>query len=341
MADKDVRFEIIRDDGEVFVIDDVMWRIPENGLSGWHTLNVDIASLDNVLRDGGVITSQRVGMVDRSITAEVRYAKANSIARRQAERFFLPKRTYTVYATYMGRTRTCEGVQAGFKLTEGNVYDPLQLAWTIFCADPYMKATETVTDTRKIAPKSGSGMPYLVSGKVYANSSPKINDGFVTGIGQGFDTTQEIDQSMVYFIDNIGDVPTAPRIEIDMNHSSGLYIDLDVYLVECNMSTNGKYYLSRTDRKLKLQGIYWSVPSGAMFWDNPPMIIDLNSRPFRVLSGEKSESFTLADDSLLRDPFISSGLWAIELSVRRSGYSGTYDGFNKASIEIQPKYTGV
>lgn len=337
MDDKIVSFKIVRDDGEVFIIDDVTWRIPSDGLSGWHSHTVQIASLDNVTRDGGMITNQRVGMVDRSITAEIRNSRANAFGRRQAESFFLPKRNYTVYTTYMGRTRKCDGVQAGFALSEYNVYDPTRFTWTIFCADPYMYSVDKVSSTRKLESIQGTGMPYMVAGQNYTNQIPKINRGFVTGIGRAFELAPGINADNVRFIDNTGDLPTIPRFKFSYASNAYLKIDIDIWLLSVTPSSDRSYYVERTYKVLEIRDINrFPSDSAASSYDNF-LIIDLDKKPFKVM-GMGAKPFKLEDDSLMRDPYINFGLWAFEGNMTfKDGKTYAYD----YSVEIEPMFTGV
>lgn len=334
----DVRFEIIRDDGKVFIIDDSVWRIPNEGLDGWHDLDVSIGTLDNVIRDGGIVTNQRVGMVYRTITAELRDIQANQVGRRQAESFFLPKRSYTVKATYMGRTRKCDGVQSKFTMSQGNVYQPVTFAWTILCADPYMTTPESVESTIGFKSEPRFGFPYVS----LANRQDDYNKGFITGLGKA-DENQfagNLNRENVMIITNDGDVEVAPRFVVQLKEMQQTNkIDIKVRKLSKSYSEGittwswSSYAVRVNDVSYGMNGLY-----GTVFYE---MVIDLAKRPFGVYFKNSRLQFELADDSLLKNPLIGSGESCYEITIYdKTGEIVPRDDYS-FRIYLDPKFTGV
>ena len=160
MAQKDVVIKIIREDNETFLIDNTNMYIPSNGLSGFGSFSTEIDSVDNAIGDGGVVTSERLTLKDRTITAKAINASNNIELRHTIIRFFIPHKTYKIYLTYMGYTRWCEGYLYKCEVSEGNIYQPISLTFTIMCMNPFLRSYDDFgQDIASIA--GTSGFPYL------------------------------------------------------------------------------------------------------------------------------------------------------------------------------------
>lgn len=334
-----VSFEITRDDGQVFVIDDTAWRIPSDGLDGWHELDVSIGTLDNVTRDGGFVTNQHVGMVYRTITAELRDVKTNQAGRRQAEHFFIPKHSYTVKATYMGRTRKCEGVQSAFTLSQGNVHQPVVFVWTILCPDPYMTSTEPVESTTVFASEPRFGFPYVSLKYSATVFHDEYEQGFITGIRRNNQFSPGIDEDRIRIITNGGDVESAPKFMVEllkMQQTS----NVDILITRLYNENPGGTPIWSKGAALRIDNIpsYSNSQSGTSFLK---MEIDLSKRPFKVLADGKELQFTLADDGLLRDPYapVGDSCYEIRMYDRTGEIVSANDVYFDVSIE--PRFTGV
>lgn len=197
--------KIERDDGAVFLIDNERWKIPNSGLEGWAELTHSVSTQENASYDGGVVTNQRVATTDRTITAELADAKDNAAARAEAISFFSPKHTYACHVTYQGRTRWAKGVQYGFKMSAGNIYQPCSFTWTLLCPMPYlMSESDFGEDIALVTPKFG--FPYMsaIDRAGTAKVAPH-QEGFQCGAyNYGLSIT----------VLNDGDVETFPRVEI-------------------------------------------------------------------------------------------------------------------------------
>lgn len=200
----DVKARIVRSDGIETTLGDGEWRIPNDGLENWANLPYSVKSAEVPSYDGAIVTAKRVSSVDRTIKATVGNTRDNEKLRARAIKFFNPKHSYDVYLTYMGRTRWCHGEQIGFKASEGNIYDPVTIEWTILCPNPYLLS---VGDFGKdIAEVMGRfGFPFISALPVSEGSQPGFIEGFVTSV-RAFSTTVEIE--------NDGDVPSGMRVRI-------------------------------------------------------------------------------------------------------------------------------
>lgn len=204
MAAGDVSVRIVRSDGRELVLGDGDWRIPSDGLVNWANLPYNVSSSEIPSYDGALVTSNRVGSVDRSISAVAGKPSDSERLRAQAISFFNPKHSYKAYMTYMGRTRWCEGEQIGFKASEGNIYESARIDWTILCPNPYL---QSVGDFGKdIAEVAGRfAFPFLSPLPASAGSEPGFGTGFITSTHL---FSQEVE------IENDGDVPSGLMLKI-------------------------------------------------------------------------------------------------------------------------------
>lgn len=140
MRNTEVSVKLVRDDGKTFLIDGTNWVIPSDGLDGFGSIANEISSIDNALGDGVVITSQRLSKKDRTVKCYVSNANYNEELRHHAIAFFNAKRYYKLYITYMGYTRWCEGYLYKMQISEGNIFNRVQLQFTLLSASPYLKS---------------------------------------------------------------------------------------------------------------------------------------------------------------------------------------------------------
>lgn len=172
--DKAVRIRIIRGDGRKFDIDGTYWRIPSGGLEGFGNFENEIASVDNAVGDGGVITSCRLAQKDRTIMAKSLNPRLNDVLRHEANDFFRAKADYKVYLTYMGITRWAEGKVYKYSLPAENVNRCMTLTVTFLFPNPYLKSYEDFG--KDIAAVTGMiGFPYLCA------ASPGVPNGITGG----------------------------------------------------------------------------------------------------------------------------------------------------------------
>ena len=190
---------IVRDDGREFVIDGGDWKLESDGLAGWAELSHEVSTVDNAGYDGATVTSSRVGLSERTVTAVSRQGSDAAAMRAYAVSFFNPKHEFDVHLTYQGRTRWCHGVQSGFSCPTGNVYQRVEITWTLLCPDPFlMSEGDFGKDIAEVVGKYGFPFSSCVqaSGGAYGHV---FSDGFIASKRQF---------SPIVEITNDGDVDT-------------------------------------------------------------------------------------------------------------------------------------
>lgn len=247
MAIGDVKARIERSDGKEMTIGDGDWRIPNDGLNNWANLPYTVSNVEIPSADGAQVTSKRVSAVDRTIKAVAARIEDNEGLRAAAIAFFNPKYTYRVYMTYQGRTRWCEGEQYGFKASEGNMYEPAEITWTILCPNPYLQSVDDFgKDIAEVVPRFG--FPFY---SALSESTAKVNKGFIAS-----NRTYEQNVS----IRNDGDVPSAMRATIKANDGEvvnpSLTIGNGTVRVITTMKNGDELYLDAEQRPpvLELNG---------------------------------------------------------------------------------------
>lgn len=192
MASQDVKVRIVREDGQEFILDNTLWMIPSDGLDGWDYVTNTISYEDKAFGDGGILSSERVGIQDRTIKAYMNNKNLLSIIRDSCISFFGVKHTFKVYLTYQGRTRWCEGNLYKFSLPNKNIYKKLELQFTIRCMQPYLLSVDEFgEDIASVIPKFG--FPFI----------SRVNKGFIFS---HYKFADEVELS------NSGDVETYPKI---------------------------------------------------------------------------------------------------------------------------------
>lgn len=303
--DTSVTFDITRDDGRRFVIDGWIWKIPSDGLDGWHSVTTSISSLENVGRPGSIITAERVGAVERTITAELADSKMNAAARGEVESFFVPGIGYTVDVTYMGRKRRCTGIQSKLSMSEGNVFKRLTFVWTIYCPFPYMEDAEKI---------ESSGTDNIVDGRIsfpylsldHSGRPPGFSKGFVTGVYRDIEMSGYTEGSSFAYVENVGDLPSTFDAEVTIPRQSGTGT-LKVYVsVMEDIHGNGVYQM--TDRELTFHSY---VNFGTVGADTVSFMFDLGKRPFEVENVFHDDvnpgKVYIDEHTLLLDPYVGAG----------------------------------
>lgn len=331
--DRIVNITIYRDDGERFAIDGTDWKIPSDGLENWHTMETEVTSIDIAMRDGTKVIHERVGSIDRTITALVGDVSKNDRLRAEASRFFLPKRSYEVLVRYMGRTSMCRGVQLMVQLSEGNIYRPVQLKWTILCESPYMMGNGYEYSTDE-APSVGKfAFPY-VSTKDDGGYQNVYDRGFVIsqgGFGKLGDSS--LSTANVQFIVNDGDVPVYPAFEVantELVVARGL-------MIERLQFTNAGWVPTTAAMTVRIGLQYYS--------DN--VYVDTSSQPLRVTTegGEPVDAqYVDASSLLLRTPTVGTGLSAYAAWLCTLDDNGKLVPFHEPGhflVKINENYVGI
>ncbi len=250
-----VTCRVVRDDGKEFLIDDVTWRIPSDGLEGWDYVTPDVQTESNVSGDGSYFTSERISERDRTVTAILTNRNLNEIMRDVVRSFFGVKRTFKVYLTYQGVTRWCEGKLIAYSLPTGNVYDFLKLTFTILCPQPYLKSVDEFAQN--------------IGGVI-----PLFEFPFISDIEKGFEFSEYSFAKEVTF-DNKGDVDTYMKIVMESRgdvtnpqiKKDGYFIKIldtmakgDVIIIDLvskpqTVTKNGFNIIGRTDRNSSFENM--------------------------------------------------------------------------------------
>lgn len=262
---KEVILRIIRSDTQEFIIDGTVWGI--TALDGFNGVSNTIYSDDNSVGDGSTFSGERVGDKDRTFSARLLNKNLNEIMRKVVISFFNPKYTYKVYVTYQGRQLWCEGRQIGFKCPMSNVYQTIEITWTILSNMPYMLSVDDFG--KDLASIVGmSGFPYL----------SKVGSGKPSG---RYNFAQNV------LIENDGDVETFFQCVItakgDVENpkiaKDGKYVRIiddlvngDIYIIDFiasppTVKKNGVNAISNTDRLSNFSNMQLSVGDNTVSFD--------------------------------------------------------------------------
>lgn len=190
--DKSVQIRIVKNsDRSEFVIgDNSAWKFLRNGIDGFGSFTNELNFVDNGIHDGGIITNNRIGRVDRTISCAYVEISNNDNERKAVAKFFNAKATYKVYITYAGRTLWTDANIYKYALSTGaKVNSLMTLTVTFTSANPYLKSFDDFGSD--IASKRGMiAFPFLsafnirpigITGSVFnfAQSVSLENDGDV------------------------------------------------------------------------------------------------------------------------------------------------------------------
>lgn len=157
--DKNVSIKLIREDGKSFLINNNQWMIPNDGLSGFGSVDNEIGTENILYNDGDYDTYNRVDSVDRTVKFEVADTTQNEPLRHQAIAFFNAKQSYRCIVHYMGLERWCEGRLSKVAVSEGNIYKPVTVQFTLKCLKPYLYSMDDYgKDIASVMPLEG--FPY-------------------------------------------------------------------------------------------------------------------------------------------------------------------------------------
>lgn len=259
-----VTCRVVRDDGKEFLIDDVTWRIPSDGLEGWDYVTPDVQTESNVFGDGSYVTSERISERDRTVTAMLTNRNLNEIMRDVVRTFFGVKRTFKVYLTYQGVTRWCEGKLIAYSLPTANVYDFLKLTFTILCPQPYLMSVD------EFAQNIGEVIPLFT----FPYISP-VDTGFAFGEYKfakevSFENEGDVETYMRIVMVANGDV-TNPKIEKDGyfikildTMVQGDVIEIDLVSKPPTVKKNGVNIIGRTDRNSSFENMKLQIGSNTV-----------------------------------------------------------------------------
>ena len=137
-----VTVKFIRDDGKEFLIDNVTWKIPSDGLVGFDSVPHEIKTQANAQMDGSKTQSKRVAEKDRTVKAVLVNRNLNSTMREIVQRFFGVKRDFKVFVNYNGNEKYCEGSLYAFSMPTENIYGFITMEVTILSPQPYLLSVD-------------------------------------------------------------------------------------------------------------------------------------------------------------------------------------------------------
>lgn len=154
--DKVVSIKMVREDGKSFLINNNSWMIPSDGLSGFGDINNEIGTENILYNDGDNETYSRIDSVDRTVKFTVANTIENEPLRHRAIEFFNAKRSYKCIIHYMGLERWCEGKLSKVAISEGNIYKPVTVQFTLKCLKPYFYSMDNFgKDIASVMPLEG------------------------------------------------------------------------------------------------------------------------------------------------------------------------------------------
>lgn len=192
------KVKVVRSDNMEFLIDDVLWRITNDGLEGWDTTDFSVTTDNKSFGDGSYIVADRVPERDRTVKAILTNKALSETMRQVTRAFFNPKYTYKVYLTYQNITKWCEGKLIAFSLPTENIHDYLNMQFTVLCPQPYLLSVDDFS-------------------KNIAEVVPRFGFPYVSFVEKGFIFSEYKFAKEVY-IDNDGDVETYCKVVI---HAKG------------------------------------------------------------------------------------------------------------------------
>lgn len=264
---KKVEVRVVRDDNKEFVFDNAIWGIPSDGLTGFDTVENEVYTENFSSGDGSRYTGSMVKDKDRTVKGRLMNPALNEVQRKVVISFFNPKHTFKVYVTYQGVTRWCEGRQIGFKCPNKNVYEPLEITWTILSNMPYMMSVENYgKNIGELIPMFGFPFGSIIG----------------VGVAVGFyKFAKEV------FIENTGDVETFFQCSITATGTvenpklikDKKYVRIidtmdagDVYLIDFvsnppTVKKNGKNFIRKLDKTSNLIDMALEVGGGIFGFD--------------------------------------------------------------------------
>ena len=122
---------------EVFAFDEPDFKIKE--LDGFRRQNFDVRSQEFGVIDGGSIIGSRVKTIERTVTVHFlgTVSAKDDVARVLQDSLSLTSEV-TLELKYFGATYKCTGRFSRFEMSEGNLYEPLEIKFSIMCGDPYL-----------------------------------------------------------------------------------------------------------------------------------------------------------------------------------------------------------
>lgn len=243
-----VLIRIERSDDQSFILGTGTWKILSDGLEGIDFPNISVYSNKDGAGDGALLSGKRIDDRDIQIKCKNTDPKNNEQVRAAAINFFNPKYRYSIYITYMGRTRWAEGELQGFSCPSGNIHRCMTMIVKFYCEKGVLKSVDNFgKDIASVSP--GFGFPFI-----------DVRSPLIPVYASVFNYNQEV------VLTNDGATDTYPRITINIkgNVSNpkvykdsryvrilGDFVKGDVLSIDCEKCTiykNGENWIQHIDR---------------------------------------------------------------------------------------------
>lgn len=153
-----VRSEGRGDDDPALTIDGTTWRLEHEGLEGFDGVAYEVSTGEYAQYDGAYLTAERSPARDRTIT--MLGMGDQTARRREAERFFVARRSYEVHVVNGTNRRYFTGRQYALSIGVDNWTGLTRVTWTCLALDPFLASEES--STGDIAAAEGRfGFPFL------------------------------------------------------------------------------------------------------------------------------------------------------------------------------------
>lgn len=297
---------VIRDDGlgdlnPRFTFDQDRWRIPSDGLEGFGGVEYDLSTQAYAQYDGSYLKRESIPEADRTITADAWFDPRE--ARAEATAFFIPRRSYEVHCTYMGRTRWFSGRQYAFEVSTGNVWGIVQITWTCLALEPmWLSEDEKRFDIAEARGRRGFPFLSFAAPAAKSGSNPAHIGGFVVGFIQR-------------------------TIRMENNGNSTAYPLFEV-------SASSKVVDPRIEVRDSTGALACEVEVGVEMEAGDVLVIDFAQRPTSIMLNGANASHLVKPGSTL-----ASGIEVGEFSISWSAASG--DAAMSVKPSIRERYTSV
>lgn len=262
-----VKVKFIRDDNAEFVIDNSLWKIPSDGLTGFDFTGIAITTENNAISDGSYLTSKRIPEKDRTIKAILQNKSMNKTMRQIVRGFFNMKHTFSVYITYQGITRWCKGELYSVSLPTDNIYNRLKLDVTILSPMPFMLSEDNYAQNiALIEPlfefpyNKKIGELWEFSRFKFANSVELINDGDVETYCKAVMTAKGS-------VTNPKLIKGDKFIKILDTLETGDVVIIDLENQPVSITKNGVNIIGKTDRTSSFNDMVFNVGSNMIGYD--------------------------------------------------------------------------
>lgn len=120
----------------VFTFGEPDFKIKE--LDGFRRHNFDVRSQEFGIIDGGSVLGSRVKTVERTVVVHCldSVVAKHDVTSALQDALSLTE-DVTLGLTYFGSEYKCTGRFSRFDMSEGNIYEPLEITFSVMCGDPY------------------------------------------------------------------------------------------------------------------------------------------------------------------------------------------------------------